>query len=1115
MEFGSDWGGKDYYEKPKEKIKEKPKEKIEDRPQERKDDKSEEQLRKKELEEKVKEQDEEEKREWKEHLEKLKTEAEEKRKLKEDKESQKRKEIDMRITKNEKDYRRQEELNDKDKEKVSDETKDIESEKIKENIDDKEKEEVHEEITKKEIEEHRKEIIEAIKVLADGRLLGYFKEFSIEKKISANKGTEIRPEFKEYIEKLNDGFIAPYRESLLEKCDAIKEKHLFDKYIIDILYNADNPLEFISNYEKNTGLEISFSAIEQIAKENNIEIKIFAEPIHKDINEAEVSEIQILSIENRELKKQILDLQETEHDYCNKIYNLEKEKSLLEGKISELEKEKLEKETREIEVLDEYKNKSHEITEGHPNDYKNREIENEIEELSGLHGTPIKIPREKKSDKMLPKNSIRVEKKTISKIGRINEEINRNKKENIKDKENSDFKNINENITNEKEMISKLDIKLKQTFEFINLMDKGVQKIFIEYEKIFKKNANYGLRLTKKFLYWVNHNKKVENGLRIKCININKNKEIEKFIAYKLKYCNLDINKVQEIANNIGLKIDWRKINYIIEQYNLNSIKSEEKKSIKSKLLDFFNEKYSFLKKKVEVSINFENVKNLSEFQGLREKYFQNIRSEWFKKKLGKTYKEYINEVMSDKKMRPNINRNENIENKDISLTLDVLKKIRKNFSNILGYKNKITRNIYQILHRCSKYNVKIRYDTIKEIEHNINKYLTGDVKKKSIDILNSLKEKKNFDKIEKSLEGRFFEVLRVAFVNEKSRFINNKELGNILNLDITRSLKNNSKISNDSLRCFIDSIERNLSGKNKKLGLKTLERLNIFYSEDKNANAIEGKFFDTLSTAFSREVNKKFISNYELGLEFSIDVNKCLHSYKFLKNTTIEKLENKINKKLSGKNKEQALEALDNLKKEYNKRNIERMQQIARKLDKRGICVSKIYINNRTKLIWECSKGHTFEMKPNDVTEGHWCPECSYGRSENKCREYFEKIFKKNFPKLSPHWLINEEGNRLHLDGYCEELSIAFEYHGIQHYEFPNYYHKTREEFEKQLANSRIKRKRCKGNNVTLVEIPYYIHTFKNFEPIRNYIIQQCKVLGIKIPDNLSIMNLLYFTQN
>lgn len=729
MEFGSDWGGKDYYEKPKEKIKEKSKEKIEDRPQERKDDISEEELKKKELEEKIKEQDEKEKRESKEHLEKLKEEAEKKKKLKEVEESQKRKEIDERITKDEKDNRRQEELNDKDKEKVSDETKDIESEKFKEKIDNKEKEEVHEEITKKEIEEYRKEIIEAIKVLADGRLLGYFKEFSIEKKISANKGTEIRPEFKEYIEKLNDGFIAPYRESLLEKCDAIKEKHLFDKYIIDILYNADNPLEFISNYEKHTGLEIGFGTIEQIAKENNIGIKISAEPIHKDINEAEVSEIQTLSIENRELKKQILDLQEIEHNYCNKIYNLEKEK--------------LDKETREIEVLDEYKNKLHEITEGHPNDYKNREIENEIAELSGSHGTPIKIPREKKSVKILPKNSIKVEKKTISKIGRINKEINSNKKENIIDKENSDFKNINENITNEREMTSKFNTEQNQVFKFTNLMDREVQKIFKEYVKIYKKNANYGLRLTKRFLKWINHKENVKVGLIKKFYNINTNKEIEKFVAYKYEYCNLDINKIQEIAYNLGLKIDWRKINYIIEQYNLNSIKSEEKKSIKSKLLDFFDGKYSLLKKEVEVSINFENVKNLSEFQGLREKYFQNIRSEWFKKKLGKTYKEYINEVMSDKKMRPNINRNENIENKDISLTLDVLKKIRKNFSNVLGYKNKITRNIYQILHRCSKYNVKIRYDTIKEIEDNINKYLTGDVKKKSIDILNSLKEKK------------------------------------------------------------------------------------------------------------------------------------------------------------------------------------------------------------------------------------------------------------------------------------------------------------------------------------------------------------------------------------
>jgi len=152
-----------------------------------------------------------------------------------------------------------------------------------------------------------------------------------------------------------------------------------------------------------------------------------------------------------------------------------------------------------------------------------------------------------------------------------------NESEEISNKENSDFKNINEDIINEREMTSKSDIEQNQVFKFTNLMDKEVQTIFKDYAKIFKKNANYGLRLTKKFLKWVNHKENVKVDLIKKFNNINTNKEIEKFVAYKLEYCYLDINEIQEITNNIGLKIDWRKINYIFEQYNLNSIKSEKK----------------------------------------------------------------------------------------------------------------------------------------------------------------------------------------------------------------------------------------------------------------------------------------------------------------------------------------------------------------------------------------------------------------------------------------------------------------------------------------------------------------------------------------------------------
>lgn len=46
----------------------------------------------------------------------------------------------------------------------------------------------------------------------------------------------------------------------------------------------------------------------------------------------------------------------------------------------------------------------------------------------------------------------------------------------------------------------------------------------------------------------------------------------------------------------------------------------------------------------------------------------------------------------------------------------------------------------------------------------------------------------------------------------------------------------------------------------------------------------------------------------------------------------------------------------------------------------KGGKCLSKEYVNNKEKLIWQCSEGHIFNMSYSSVkTLGHWCPECAY----------------------------------------------------------------------------------------------------------------------------------------
>ena len=61
------------------------------------------------------------------------------------------------------------------------------------------------------------------------------------------------------------------------------------------------------------------------------------------------------------------------------------------------------------------------------------------------------------------------------------------------------------------------------------------------------------------------------------------------------------------------------------------------------------------------------------------------------------------------------------------------------------------------------------------------------------------------------------------------------------------------------------------------------------------------------------------------------------------------------------------------------NKKILEDMHLLAK--NKNGKCLSKEYVNSKTKMIWQCDKAHIFLSKPNDVQQGHWCPKCSRTR--------------------------------------------------------------------------------------------------------------------------------------
>jgi hypothetical protein len=58
---------------------------------------------------------------------------------------------------------------------------------------------------------------------------------------------------------------------------------------------------------------------------------------------------------------------------------------------------------------------------------------------------------------------------------------------------------------------------------------------------------------------------------------------------------------------------------------------------------------------------------------------------------------------------------------------------------------------------------------------------------------------------------------------------------------------------------------------------------------------------------------------------------------------------------------------------------NIEKMKDLAR--SRGGLCLSEEYINSKSKLLWQCDKGHCWHAVPVAVRGGSWCPVCARNR--------------------------------------------------------------------------------------------------------------------------------------
>ena len=98
------------------------------------------------------------------------------------------------------------------------------------------------------------------------------------------------------------------------------------------------------------------------------------------------------------------------------------------------------------------------------------------------------------------------------------------------------------------------------------------------------------------------------------------------------------------------------------------------------------------------------------------------------------------------------------------------------------------------------------------------------------------------------------------------------------------------------------------------------------------------------------------------------------------------------------------------------------------------------------------------------------------FHRTENKLLEILKLIFGSEnvVSSVHPLWAFSNKKVLLEYDIGVITKRLLVEYNGIQHYEYPNFFHHTKQDFKEQVERDVLKKDLAKSNGWELLVVPY-----------------------------------------
>jgi len=132
-------------------------------------------------------------------------------------------------------------------------------------------------------------------------------------------------------------------------------------------------------------------------------------------------------------------------------------------------------------------------------------------------------------------------------------------------------------------------------------------------------------------------------------------------------------------------------------------------------------------------------------------------------------------------------------------------------------------------------------------------------------------------------------------------------------------------------------------------------------------------------------------------------------------------------------------------------------------------------YISAATPIKVKHTCGYVWAATPNNLKRGSGCCMCKRSKSEKEIFKYLRKNTDYNILASVRDLLKPNSSKWLELDIYIPDLNIAIEYHGIQHYEYVEYFHRNDpHKLLEQQARDKETRDECLSMNIKLIEISY-----------------------------------------